>query len=542
MEFVERADWKPDQSAISCNYCQSNFTIIRRRHHCRKCGGIFCDPCSSNYSILPAEYGYSGQQRLCKGCFNTFEQKRIFYENDALAIQFQMRSTSTFEFVKNLPDIGHPKHGLRKSYCLAKSTDGKGEEVIVSIITPTMCPWPMNNEKKKKKFEKTVTALKHPHVMPPVKIEVCGSNEKILVIRPYSKQGSLRDVIYKCKPTSPWDTKYVFNAKKSNQTGVSSKLFQKYSRQIIEGLLYLKNKGLQHCHLHTSNILVNSDNNCVLVEVENNLLGMKPYYHEYHSTVKENLEVLAFGHVLFEMIVGIPLGEPSNINNYIPLYPEKVFLILQQIFSLSGTSTTSNGSPPPTLEELAKNSYFELPAVNLTAKDPPDHGKVKKSQLAFIKEFSYNNQTKSTLTSSTSNNNLYKSSNNATPALKKQVSSSTFTETGVASTSSSTLSTADKRKSVKLTSSTDLNKQFKGGSPPTPQSPAASTPSITSAPSTPPTKSPLPPPPPPPPSLKANTPPPSTGRNALLDSIRNPNNFKNLKKSSPTKKKSTIKK
>jgi len=69
-------EWKPDQSAIACNSCQSNFTIIRRRHHCRKCGGIFCDPCSNNYSILPAEYGYSGQQRLCKICFNAFEQKK----------------------------------------------------------------------------------------------------------------------------------------------------------------------------------------------------------------------------------------------------------------------------------------------------------------------------------------------------------------------------------------------------------------------------------------------------------------------------------
>ncbi|KAF9036366.1 FYVE zinc finger-domain-containing protein [Panaeolus papilionaceus] len=40
--------WTPDSEASVCEnvYCAEPFTLFNRRHHCRKCGGIFCDNCS----------------------------------------------------------------------------------------------------------------------------------------------------------------------------------------------------------------------------------------------------------------------------------------------------------------------------------------------------------------------------------------------------------------------------------------------------------------------------------------------------------------
>jgi len=43
---VKRDHWKPDLAAQECRHppCQQKFTLFQRRHHCRKCGDIFCDP------------------------------------------------------------------------------------------------------------------------------------------------------------------------------------------------------------------------------------------------------------------------------------------------------------------------------------------------------------------------------------------------------------------------------------------------------------------------------------------------------------------
>ena len=38
--------WVDDTSVTSCPKCDVEFSMMRRRHHCRQCGGIFCWQCS----------------------------------------------------------------------------------------------------------------------------------------------------------------------------------------------------------------------------------------------------------------------------------------------------------------------------------------------------------------------------------------------------------------------------------------------------------------------------------------------------------------
>eukprot|EP00116_Pleurobrachia_bachei_P012381 sb/3472643/ len=44
--------WVPDSEATSCASCQESFTLIRRKHHCRHCGKIFCQSCTANTASL----------------------------------------------------------------------------------------------------------------------------------------------------------------------------------------------------------------------------------------------------------------------------------------------------------------------------------------------------------------------------------------------------------------------------------------------------------------------------------------------------------
>ncbi|PIO68677.1 FYVE zinc finger [Teladorsagia circumcincta] len=49
--------WVPDEDCEQCTACSAAFTVVRRRHHCRNCGRIFCHRCSRNSIRIP-ELGY----------------------------------------------------------------------------------------------------------------------------------------------------------------------------------------------------------------------------------------------------------------------------------------------------------------------------------------------------------------------------------------------------------------------------------------------------------------------------------------------------
>ncbi|CAD6907678.1 unnamed protein product [Tilletia controversa] len=47
--------WESDSAATECRGCSRRFTFFLRKHHCRRCGRIFCDACSSHRAHLSAQ-------------------------------------------------------------------------------------------------------------------------------------------------------------------------------------------------------------------------------------------------------------------------------------------------------------------------------------------------------------------------------------------------------------------------------------------------------------------------------------------------------
>uniref|UniRef100_A0A0K0EV71 Lateral signaling target protein 2 (inferred by orthology to a C. elegans protein) n=1 Tax=Strongyloides venezuelensis TaxID=75913 RepID=A0A0K0EV71_STRVS len=66
--FIVGVRWVPDEECDQCTSCNAPFTIIRRKHHCRNCGRIFCSYCSSSRLALP-ELGYDKKVRICDMCY-----------------------------------------------------------------------------------------------------------------------------------------------------------------------------------------------------------------------------------------------------------------------------------------------------------------------------------------------------------------------------------------------------------------------------------------------------------------------------------------
>ncbi|XP_043918829.1 lateral signaling target protein 2 homolog [Protopterus annectens] len=67
-EFEDPPEWVPDEACGYCTACKAPFTVIRRKHHCRSCGKIFCSRCSSHSAPLP-RYGQMKPVRVCTHCY-----------------------------------------------------------------------------------------------------------------------------------------------------------------------------------------------------------------------------------------------------------------------------------------------------------------------------------------------------------------------------------------------------------------------------------------------------------------------------------------
>ncbi|XP_019339937.1 RUN and FYVE domain-containing protein 2 isoform X4 [Alligator mississippiensis] len=57
--------WLKDKEATHCKLCETEFSLSKRKHHCRNCGEIFCNACSDNELPLPSS---PKPVRVCDSC------------------------------------------------------------------------------------------------------------------------------------------------------------------------------------------------------------------------------------------------------------------------------------------------------------------------------------------------------------------------------------------------------------------------------------------------------------------------------------------
>ncbi|KIJ70229.1 hypothetical protein HYDPIDRAFT_78867 [Hydnomerulius pinastri MD-312] len=93
------AQWERDDAVTACNDCRRRFSFILRRH-CRRCGRIFCDRCSSHRALLdpsdiindpalPEPTASTSSQRVCQSCFDE--------HNASVPARFSSSGTSAME-------------------------------------------------------------------------------------------------------------------------------------------------------------------------------------------------------------------------------------------------------------------------------------------------------------------------------------------------------------------------------------------------------------------------------------------------------------
>lgn len=66
--------WVPDEAVTHCAGCGGQFWVLRPKHHCRKCGRIFCFYCS-NYQCPVPDQQLHKPVRVCRRCYSELVQQ-----------------------------------------------------------------------------------------------------------------------------------------------------------------------------------------------------------------------------------------------------------------------------------------------------------------------------------------------------------------------------------------------------------------------------------------------------------------------------------
>lgn len=123
--FVQNKNnvWVEDTMITYCTNCKLEFYIFMRKHHCRYCGNVFCNTCTSKYIIIPdfisdkLEYNdnwnisyyinslKSDSVRVCDDCYKIIIEKINIYDkivdllNNPLSIE---KIINTYDLQNNL--------------------------------------------------------------------------------------------------------------------------------------------------------------------------------------------------------------------------------------------------------------------------------------------------------------------------------------------------------------------------------------------------------------------------------------------------------
>ena len=115
--------WVPDSEASTCMKCGLKFNLVKRRHHCRGCGKVFCNSCCSQKHVL----GYIDDgkpSRVCDDCKNALREA----EAAAAAVSSPTRNPPAGVLKKNSVDQGSPSAAA----AAAAATPSENKQVMFS--------------------------------------------------------------------------------------------------------------------------------------------------------------------------------------------------------------------------------------------------------------------------------------------------------------------------------------------------------------------------------------------------------------------------
>lgn len=320
----------------------------------------FCVRHGARFDYTALETETNSQERM--------ESEKKARQRAQSACMHYLRFCPRYTFMQHLNDIGSR---LGKHWFVVRDSSIKTERLLTLTPQSSNPPIVCNQLRRRMILDLFVT-LQHPYIYPILDLEFVEStsenkNAYIIVVIPFNNKGSLKDLIYKTCWHDEWSDKYS-----QRNRGLPLSQIQRLGRQILEALLFLREREYPYCcHLHSGNVIL-QNGVARLSGLENPILG---YSSRIQPVIVKNsllqcdpstVDVICFGHVLFEMTAGYELTEPepTQANMLDVTHYPKVVEILDFIFK-------NPKHRVPSIEELLICNFFrsidlrEMRAVSL---------------------------------------------------------------------------------------------------------------------------------------------------------------------------------
>jgi len=219
-----------------------------------------------------------------------------------------------------------------------------------------------------------------------------GSGEPgaVVVVTPLLPKGSVADVVAGSAPFSRcWsdpmhDTEDVRVHGRHLGTALAEETVALYGRQVLEGLLYLRQRGVTlHGHLDASTVLLTGEpGRVVLSALPYVALGLEPKTSSFLRAGRvhhpsTDPDVIAFGALLYHMATGARLDSPT-ISLLPRSLPEAIRARLLDIFEPVSLAE------PVTLGELARREPFRSVSLPKALRRPLPQPKMPSSQKRLL--------------------------------------------------------------------------------------------------------------------------------------------------------------
>nr|CAD7409058.1 unnamed protein product [Timema cristinae] len=261
-----------------------------------------------------------------------------------------LRACPRYAFIHQLNDIGSR---VDKHWFVVRDTSIKTERLLTLVPRGPNCPIQCNPSTRDTILN-LFLALQHPYIYPVLDLDFrdVATQTYVILVLPFNNKGSLKDLIYKSKWQDDWGQKYS-----QRSAGLPLSQVQRLGRQVLEALLFLKDRGFPPCsHLHSGNIIL-QNGVARITGLENTLLGFTSRIHPViWSRAREeplSVDAICFGHVLFEMCAGYELCAPEPSPSHLQdlrAYPQ-VVEVLDYIFQ-------NPNHRCPSIEELLVCDFF----------------------------------------------------------------------------------------------------------------------------------------------------------------------------------------
>ncbi|XP_026834231.1 serine-rich adhesin for platelets isoform X3 [Drosophila erecta] len=263
-----------------------------------------------------------------------------------------------YEVIAHLDEIGS-RHG--KNWFLVTDASVRTDRLQTLLPLPADCVAFEDlppNESAREILMELLGSLHHPYIYPVLDLGFLrnSSYNYACLVTPFNSRGSLKDLIYKAQWNEPWARKYT---RKPNGLPVSQ--VQRLGRQILEALLFLKERGFPlHGHLHSGNVIL-QNGAARLSGLENGLLGLSSRINAVmwsrSVTEIENVDIVCFGHLLYEMCTGQELTTPKPSMRVLEMelqhYPQ-----IGQILEILGLIFEPPSGVCPSVEDLVLCDLF----------------------------------------------------------------------------------------------------------------------------------------------------------------------------------------